>query len=151
MNDKEKNQWEKFLFLTDFTFPHPYCWTPEFDKVTPRVYQTNVNFRRKYHLWCKKWLFPTHSDFTLVLADHISPLVPQSPPPGHSWGKVVPGPLWNLSKKYTLYLQQVGAFWFFHLSEFLKDYGQKIQNSFMPQIVRYVLKFLLSHLFPKKI
>ena len=67
---KSKKEWEKvkwvrkskigekkLLFLTDFTFSHSFCWTTEFDKVTPKVYETNVHFRRKYHLWYKKMTF----------------------------------------------------------------------------------------------
>ena len=54
---KSKISEKKLLFLTDFTFSHSFCWTTEFDKVTPKVYQTNVNFRRKYHLWYKKMTF----------------------------------------------------------------------------------------------
>ena len=56
---KSKISEKKLLFLTDFTFSHSFCWTPDFDKVTPKVYQTNVNFRRKYHLWYKKMTFST--------------------------------------------------------------------------------------------
>ena len=49
-------------------------------------------FKRKWHLWYKKWYFSTYGDFTLVLADHISLLVP--PPTGHSWWKILPGLSW---------------------------------------------------------